>query len=40
MSEVWLTVIVVGAATIAFKAAGPVLLGRGRELPGWLAGPV
>ena len=40
MSEVWLSVIVVGAATIAFKATGPVLLGRGRELPGWLAGPV
>ena len=29
----------VGVATIAFKATGPVLLGR-RELPGWLAGPV
>lgn len=40
MSEVWLSVIVVGAATIAFKATGPVLLGRGRELPRWLAGPV
>jgi hypothetical protein len=32
-------VLVVGAATVAFKAAGPVLLGR-RELPAWLAGPV
>ena len=40
MSAVWLTVVVVGAATIAFKATGPVLLGRGRELPGWLSGPV
>jgi branched-subunit amino acid transport protein len=29
---VWLVVAVVGAATIAFKAAGPVLLGR-RSLP-------
>jgi branched-subunit amino acid transport protein len=33
MSEVWLVVVVVGAATIALKAAGPVLVG-GRELPG------
>lgn len=40
MSAVWLSVIVVGAATIVFKATGPVLLGRGRELPPWLAGPV
>jgi len=40
VSAVWLTVVVVGAATIAFKATGPVLLGRGRELPGWLSGPV
>src|SRR5581483_2543514 len=39
MSAVWLSVIVVGAATAAFKATGPVLLGR-RELPSWLAGPV
>jgi branched-subunit amino acid transport protein len=29
---VWLVVLVVGAATIAFKASGPVLLGR-RPLP-------
>lgn len=29
----------VGAATIALKATGPVLLGR-RALPAWLAGPV
>ena len=40
VSAVWLSVIVVGAATIVFKATGPVLLGRGRELPPWLAGPV
>lgn len=40
MSAVWLSVLVVGAATIAFKATGPVLLGRGRKLPVWLAGPV
>ena len=39
MSPVWLVVLLVGAATVAFKAAGPVLLGR-RALPGWLAGPV
>ena len=32
MSEVWLVVLVVGAVTVALKAAGPVLLG-GRELP-------
>ena len=31
--------LVVGLATVAFKATGPVLLGR-RELPGWLSGPV
>ena len=32
MSTVWLCVIVVGMATIAIKAGGPVLAG-GRELP-------
>ena len=32
MSSVWLAVALVGAATFALKAAGPVLLG-GRELP-------
>ena len=32
MSAVWLVVLVVGIATIAFKATGPVLLGD-RELP-------
>ena len=32
MSRVWLAVVVVGAATVVLKAAGPVLLG-GRELP-------
>jgi branched-subunit amino acid transport protein len=32
MSAVWVAVMVVGAATIALKATGPVLLG-GRELP-------
>jgi branched-subunit amino acid transport protein len=32
MSEAWLVVVTVGAATMAIKAAGPVLLG-GRELP-------
>ena len=32
MSEVWLAIVVVGAATVLLKATGPVLLG-GRELP-------
>jgi branched-subunit amino acid transport protein len=32
VTEVWLAVSVIGAATILIKAAGPVLLG-GRELP-------
>jgi branched-subunit amino acid transport protein len=32
VSEVWLVVLLVGAATVAFKAVGPVLLG-GRDLP-------
>ena len=32
MSDVWVVVVVVGVATVLFKAAGPVLLGR-RPLP-------
>jgi branched-subunit amino acid transport protein len=36
VSDVWLVVMLVGAATIAFKASGPLLLG-GRELPGRLS---
>jgi branched-subunit amino acid transport protein len=32
MSETWTVVVVVGVATILFKAAGPVFLGR-RPLP-------
>ena len=32
MSHVWVIVLVVGAATVALKAVGPVLL-AGRELP-------
>ena len=32
MSNAWIVVVVVGAATILFKAAGPVFLGR-RALP-------
>ena len=32
MSDVWLVVVLVGAATVAFKAVGPVFLG-GKELP-------
>jgi branched-subunit amino acid transport protein len=39
VSPVWASVLGVGAATVALKATGPVLLGR-RELPSWLAGPV
>ena len=39
MSEVWLVVALVGAATVASKAVGPLLLG-GRELPPRLAGVV
>jgi len=36
---VWPVVLVVGVATVAFKSAGPVLLGR-RSLPPALAGVV
>jgi hypothetical protein len=36
VSGVWTTVILVGIATVAFKSAGPVLLG-GRPLPVRLA---
>ena len=32
MSDVWIVVLVVGAFTMLFKAAGPVFLGR-RQLP-------
>ena len=32
MSDVWAVVVLVGAATVALKATGPVLIG-GRELP-------
>ena len=39
MSEVWTAVAVVGAATVALKAVGPVGLG-GRELPPRLMGMV
>ncbi len=37
MSDAWLVVVLVGAATVAFKSAGPVLVG-GRELPPLVAG--
>jgi hypothetical protein len=36
MTEVWIAVAAIGVATIALKAAGPVLAG-GRALPGRLA---
>jgi branched-subunit amino acid transport protein len=39
VSGIWTTVILVGAATVVLKSAGPVLLG-GRALPGWLNGVV
>jgi hypothetical protein len=39
VSAAWLAVIAVGAATIAIKGAGPLLLG-GRPLPPRLAGVV
>ncbi|HWO69399.1 MAG TPA: AzlD domain-containing protein [Actinomycetota bacterium] len=39
MSSPWAAVLVVGAATIALKAAGPVALG-GRPLPPRLAGVI
>ncbi|HEX6330694.1 MAG TPA: AzlD domain-containing protein [Actinomycetota bacterium] len=39
MSSTWQVVILVGAGTVAIKAAGPVLLG-GRPLPPRLAGVV
>jgi branched-subunit amino acid transport protein len=32
MSDAWLTVLLIGGFTVAFRASGPVLLG-GRELP-------
>jgi uncharacterized membrane protein len=35
VSDVWLAVVVIGVATIAFKAFGPLVMG-GRELPGRL----
>jgi branched-subunit amino acid transport protein len=39
VSTAWAAVIVIGAATVVIKAAGPVLAG-GRELPPRLAGVV
>jgi branched-subunit amino acid transport protein len=39
MSASWLVVVLVGAGTVAVKAAGPVLLG-GRPLPSRLTGVV
>jgi hypothetical protein len=39
MSSLWLVVLVVGVATVALKATGPVLLG-GRKLPAAVAGVV
>lgn len=39
MTTVWVVVLVVGAATMALKAAGPVVLG-GRSLPPRLTGVV
>jgi branched-subunit amino acid transport protein len=39
MTAVWITVVVVGVATIALKAVGPVVLG-GRSLPPRLMGVI
>ena len=39
MSDVWIAVVLVGAATVALKSVGPVLLG-GRPLPDHLSGVV
>jgi branched-subunit amino acid transport protein len=39
MSDVWLIVLLVGAATVAARAFGPVVLG-GRPLPAWAEGPM
>jgi branched-subunit amino acid transport protein len=39
MSEAWIAVTVVGAATMAIKATGPVIVG-GRELPRRVMGVV
>ncbi|MGH3060109.1 MAG: AzlD domain-containing protein [Gaiellaceae bacterium] len=39
MSEVWIAIALVGAATVALKSVGPVLLG-GRPLPDHLTGVV
>jgi branched-subunit amino acid transport protein len=39
MSSIWLVVVVTGVATLAIKAAGPILLG-GRPLPPRLDGAV
>jgi branched-subunit amino acid transport protein len=39
MSDAWLAVLVVGGGTIAFKGAGPAILG-GRRLPARLDGAV
>jgi branched chain amino acid efflux pump len=39
MSDVWLTVVVVGVTTMLFKAAGPVVLGK-RALPPRMRGVV
>lgn len=36
MSSIWIVIAVVGAATVALKAVGPVILG-GRQLPGGLS---
>ena len=39
MSDVWLVVLLTGAASIGLRAVGPVAL-AGRRLPARLAGPV
>jgi branched-subunit amino acid transport protein len=39
MTDIWITIAILAAATAAIRAAGPVLLG-GRGLPGRLQGAV
>ncbi|HYZ17983.1 MAG TPA: AzlD domain-containing protein [Gaiellaceae bacterium] len=39
MNDTWLTVVLVGALTVALKATGPLVLG-GREVPARVAGAV
>ena len=39
MTEIWITIAVLAAATFAIRAAGPIVVG-GRELPGSVIGVI